>query len=206
MVTLSKKIEEDLGIENTSVILFYIFEMLSRKPLKTWQLQMDKSNFLKILALLFVCMEKLGFTCSERELPRIYGIFGGSSEQAKSASPLHTLENSHKYYTWLWQGRFDEVEEVLDVIKLYPVFFRDIQVLNSLSKKLNIQNFEKLEENSIDRKEILLFFNILSAWFKKLADALQKTILSANSQVLKAETLIISENKKTLLEFLDRVS
>lgn len=36
LVTLSKKIEEELGIENTSALLFYIFEILSRKPLKTW--------------------------------------------------------------------------------------------------------------------------------------------------------------------------
>jgi hypothetical protein len=72
-----------------------------------------------------------------------------------------------------------------------------------MSRKLNIQNFEKLEENSIDRKEIILFLNILSAWFKKLAETMQK---SGNSLVLKAETSAISENKKVLLEFLDRVS
>jgi len=38
---------------------------------------MDKGNFLKILALLFVSMEKLGFTCSEKDLPKIYQVIGG---------------------------------------------------------------------------------------------------------------------------------
>lgn len=159
-----------------------------------------------MLALLFVCMEKVGFTCTEKELPKIYAIFGDSQGQGKSASTFQTLENSHRYYTWLWQGKFDEIEEVTDVIKLYPVFFRDISMLNSMSKRLNIQNFEKLDENSVDRKEILLFLNILSAWFKKLAETVQKSSLGSKSQVLKDETKIIAESKKPLLEFLDRVS
>lgn len=37
LVTLSKKIEENLGIELTSVVISNILEMLSTKPLKTWQ-------------------------------------------------------------------------------------------------------------------------------------------------------------------------
>lgn len=74
-----------------------------------------------------------------------------------------------------------------------------------ISWELDIQSFEFLEENSSKRKNIYLFLNTLSAWFKKLAE-IQKTKSDSSSHILKAETRAITENKRNFLEFLDRIS
>ena len=33
---------------------------------------------------------------------------------------------------------FDEISEVSDILKQYPLFFRDIETLNVLSKRMNV--------------------------------------------------------------------
>jgi hypothetical protein len=204
---LHKTIEKGLGIEDTATLFFLMMKIFVDKSLATWKNQIEESNFMKILGLLFVCIERLNQSGSYKDLPEVYNLFAGkkSKTQGKTLHPVLSQANSNSFYLWLWQGKFDDINQVVDILKQYPVFYRDINLLNQLSKRLNIQNFDKLEEDTDDHKNIQLFFNILSINFKRLV-VLTKKKVKGYETIQKQDSAILTANKSGMIEFLDRVS
>lgn len=203
LITLHKTIEKGINIQDLATLFFLLLKIFSEKPLQVWKAQITQNNFMKILGVLFVCVERLNNSGSNKDLPVVYKLFEGKSE--KNIHPILTLENNHKFYLWLWEAKFDSINEVVDIIKQYPVFYRDIPILNILSKKLNISNFDKLGEETEDGKNILLFFNTLSVNFKRLVELMTKKV-KGYELIQKSDSKILNSNRSLMIEFLDRVS
>lgn len=114
---LHKTIEKGIAVEDTATLYFLIMQIMSDKPLITWKDQMSESNFMKILGILFICMERLNQTGSSKDIPIIYHLLAGKSMGEKPLHPIITQENSSKFYLWLWQAKFNEIDEVTDILK-----------------------------------------------------------------------------------------
>lgn len=157
---------------------------------------------MKLLAVLFEIVERLNQNNADKDLSVVYSLL-----QYNELNPNTVASATNKQiYLWLWQSMFDEISEVSDILKQYPLFFRDIETLNVLSKRMNVQNFHKLDNDMQDKKTIQLFFDILSINFNRLGKTKVSDKNPGFELILKSDSSFLNSNKSVLIEFLDRVS
>jgi hypothetical protein len=74
LTTLHKTIQNGINLKDLVQLLFKLFEIFSEKSAKIWKTQLDESNFMKLLAVLFEIVERLNQNNADKDLSVVYSL------------------------------------------------------------------------------------------------------------------------------------
>lgn len=183
LVSLHKVVETESKMKILLKILYEVFGVVKRRSLAKWKSLNMESNYYKMIALLYSILEKI----SEKSVASYY-------------KESNEYFNDFKvFYKYIWDSYLLGEDKLKDVILCIPLSFREIEILNSISLRLKVNEYKFKEKETGKCKKIQLFFNVLSSKFRRLADV-------DDSYFSKIETRTIKEEKEVIIEFLERVS
>ena len=197
LVSLSKVIEKEDETPSLLKLLFDFYEIFRQRELAKWRTMLTKSNYLKVLSIFFVILQRI----SQKKLSKAY-LESYSKDTAKKAKKGFILDFDKLdiIYEHFWEiYSVDDEKLVKDIILSFPVFFRNLEAIKKVSLLLKVQNYRYKEKDTKECRNIQFFFQVLSKNFKGLADRQDPLLNSLESEFLK-------KKDKVLLQFLDRVS
>lgn len=193
-ISLNKIIENEHNINILLQILFDFHKIFLTKKIENWRKMLTKSNYHKLISIFYVIIEKI----NHNKLKKFY-VENFDLDPKKPSKGSKTFEKLASVYETAWKNFISSEEKFKDIILIFPIFFRNLEILNKISLRLKVNKYKYKDKEEKYCQNIQLFFQVLCTSFKRLAaskDALLKTL----------ESEYMKFSGEILIEFLDRVS